>query len=135
MTRTDNKITLVNIEFNLNACKDLTKKEFDALGNTAANFFHFVQAFGNKLKLYDFVNIWMVEERVQDLNSVACGIFQIYFYDSLFNPNENSKIQNKKRLNKRTIETLLNELFVHDDQDTNETTTQQYANENNILLQ
>ena len=135
MTRTDNKITLVNIEFNLNACKDLTKKEFDALGNTAANFFHFVQAFGNKLKLYDFVNIWMVEERVQDLNSVACGIFQIYFYDSLFNPNENSKIQNKKRLNKRTIETSLNELFVHDDQDTNETTTQQYANENNILLQ
>ena len=135
MTRTDNKITLVNIEFNINACKDLTKKEFDALGNTAANFFHFVQAFGNKLKLYDFVNIWMVEERVQDLNSVACGIFQIYFYDSLFNPNENSKIQNKKRLNKRTIETLLNELFVHDDQDTNETTTQQYANENNILLQ
>ena len=135
MTRTDNKITLVNNEFNLNACKDLTKKEFDALGNTAANFFHFVQAFGNKLKLYDFVNIWMVEERVQDLNSVACGIFQIYFYDSLFNPNENSKIQNKKRLNKRTIETLLNELFVHDDQDTNETTTQQYANENNILLQ
>ena len=135
MTRTDNKITLVNIEFNINACKDLTEKEFDALGNTAANFFHFVQAFGNKLKLYDFVNIWMVEERVQDLNSVACGIFQIYFYDSLFNPNENSKIQNKKRLNKRTIETLLNELFVHDDQDTNETTTQQYANENNILLQ
>ena len=135
MTRTDNKITLANIEFNINACKDLTKKEFDALGNTAANFFHFVQAFGNKLKLYDFVNIWMVEERVQDLNSVACGIFQIYFYDSLFNPNENSKIQNKKRLNKRTIETLLNELFVHDDQDTNETTTQQYANENNILLQ
>ena len=135
MTRTDNKITLVNIEFNLNACKDLTKKEFDALGNTATNFFHFVQAFGNKLKLHDFVNIWIVEERVQDLNSVICGIFQIYFCDSLFNPNENSKIQNKKRLKKRTIETLLNEHFVHDDQDTNKTTTQQYANENNILLQ
>ena len=78
--------------------------------------------FGNKLKLRGFVNIWMAEDRAQDLNSVACGILRIYFYDKLFNPNENSKIQDKKRLNKRTVETLLNELFVLDDQDTNEAT-------------
>ena len=53
----------------------------------------------------------MVEDRVQDLNSVTCGVFQIYFYQNLFNPNENSKIQNQERLNKRTIEALLHELF------------------------
>ena len=111
MTRTNNKTTLVNIEFNLNACKNLSKKELDALSDTATNFFHFIQAFGNNLKLRDFVNIWMVEDRVQDLSSVTCGIFQLYFYDNLFNPNENSKIQNFKRLNKRTIEALLNENF------------------------
>ena len=57
------------------------------------------------------------------------------YYDSVFNPNENSKIQDKKQLNKKTIETLLNELFVLDDQDTNETTIQQYANENNLSIQ
>ena len=74
MTRTDNKIFLVNIKFYLNTCKNLTKKELDALSDTATNFFHFVQAFSNKLKLRDFVNIWMVEDRVQDLNSVTCGI-------------------------------------------------------------
>ena len=91
MTRTDNKITLVNIKFSLNACKSLTKKELDTLSNTATNFFHFIQALGNKLKLRDFVNIWVVEDRVQDL----------YFYDNLFNPNKNSKIQDKTRLNKR----------------------------------
>ena len=34
----------------------------------------------------------------------------------------------------KKLETLLNELFVLDDQDTNEATIQQYANENNILL-
>ena len=62
----------------------------------------------------------MKEDRVQDLNSVTCGIFQMNFYDNLFNPNKNSKIQNKKRLNKKTIETLLNELFVLNNQDTNE---------------
>ena len=96
MTRSDNKITLVNIRFNLNACKNLSKKELDALSDTASNFFHFVQDFGNKLKLRDFVNTWMVEDRVQDLDFVTCDIFQIYFCDNLFNPDENSKIQNKK---------------------------------------
>ena len=123
MTKTDNKITLVNIKFNLNACKNLTKKELDVLSDTATNS-SFVQAFGNKLKLRDFVNICIVEDRVQDLNSVTCGIFQMNLYDNLFNPNKNSKIQNKKRLNKKTIETLLNELFVLNNQDTNEVTIQ-----------
>ena len=45
----------------------------------------------------------MVEDRVQDLSSVTCGTFQIYFYDNFFNPDRDSKIQNKKRLNKKTI--------------------------------
>ena len=135
MIRTDNKITLVNVKFNLNACKNLTKREVDALSDTAMNFFHFVQAFGNKLNLCDFVNIWTKEDRVQDLNSETCGIFQIYFYDNLLDRNEDSKIQHKKRLNKRTIETLRNRLFVINDHDTNDATIQQYANENNILLQ
>ena len=84
LTRKDSKVTLVNIEFNLNACKNLSKKELDNLSYTARNVFYFIQSFGNKLKLCDFINIWMVENRIQDLNSVTCGIFQIYFY--LFNP-------------------------------------------------
>ena len=50
----------------------------------------------------------MVEDRVQDLDSSNCGIFQIYFCDNLFNPHENSKIQGNTRFNKKTIETRLN---------------------------
>ena len=125
MTRTDNKITLCKTQFNGNACKNLSKKELDFLNDTATNVFRFVQAFGNKLKLRNFVNIWTVEDRVQDLDSSTCGIFQIYFYDNLFNPDKNSKIQDKTRLNKKTIETLLNELFVLDNQDKNEQTIRQ----------
>ena len=70
--------------YNLNTCKNFKKRELDALSDTTSSFFHFVQAFGNKLKLRDFVNIWMVKNRVQDLNSVTRGVFQIYFYDNLF---------------------------------------------------
>ena len=116
LTMTDNNIALVNNKFNLNVCKNLSKKELDKLSHTARYFFYFVQSFGNKLKLRDFVNIWMVEDRVQDLNFVTYGIFRIYFSHNFFNTDQNSKIQNKKRLNKKTIEILLNELFVLDDQ-------------------
>ena len=48
MTRTDNKITLCKIQFNLNACKNLSKIEINSLSDTATNFFHFIQAFGNQ---------------------------------------------------------------------------------------
>ena len=78
MTGTDNKITLFNILFNINACKKLSADELDALRDTASNFFHFIQAFGNKLKLRNYVNIWMVEDRGQDIDSVTCGISHFY---------------------------------------------------------
>ena len=76
----------------------------------------------------------MVEDRVPDLNSVTFGIFQIYFSDNLFNPDENSKKETKKRLNKKTIETLLHEIFVLDDQETNEVSIRQYVNKKNITI-
>ena len=75
----------------------------------------------------------MVEEKIQDLNSMTCGIFQTYFYDNLFNPDENSKIEDKNQLNKRTIKTLSNERFVLADQKTNEATIRQYAKNTNRL--
>ena len=70
---------------------------------------------------------------VQNLNPVTCGIFQIYFYDNLFNPDKNSKLQDKARLNKNAIETLLNELSVLDNQDKNEETIRQYAANNGVV--
>ena len=42
MTRIDDKITLFNIQFNLNACKNLSENELDALDHTGSNFFHFI---------------------------------------------------------------------------------------------
>ena len=69
------------------------------MSDTASNFFQLIQAFNNKLRLRNFVNLWMVEFRVQNLYSVTCGIFQLYFYNNLLKPNQNSKIQGNARLN------------------------------------
>ena len=51
MTRTDDKITLVNIKFNLNACKKLSKKELGALSDTAMNFFSFCSSFRQQAQI------------------------------------------------------------------------------------
>ena len=100
MDRSDKKITLCKIKFNLGACQNLRKKEIDSLSETATNFFYFVQTFGIKLKLRSFVNIWMVEDQIQDLDSATCGLFQIYFYENLFNPKIDSSIRNDTKLKK-----------------------------------
>ena len=133
MNRTDQKITLCKIKFNLGACKELSKKEIDSLSNTARDFFYFVQVFGIKLKLRSFVNIWMVEDRIQDLDSNSCGIFQLYFYENLFNPDQNSKIQNETKFKKTAVETLLNELFSLDDKE-NEIKMAEYADKLGIEI-
>ena len=71
----------------------------------------------------------MVEDRIQDLDSATYGIFQIHFYENLFNPNEKRKIQDQAKLTKKSVETLLNELFSLDDQVANETKMEAYADE------
>ena len=111
----------------------MSKEEIDSLSDTARDFFYFVQAFGIKLKLRSFVNIWMVEDRIQDLESSTCGIFQLYFYENLFNPDENSKIQNETKLKKTTVETLLNKLFSLDDKE-NEIKMNEYADKLGIEI-
>ena len=57
LTRMNNEITLVDITFSLNACKNLTKNELDDLSDTARELFHFVQSFGDKFKLCHSVNL------------------------------------------------------------------------------
>ena len=39
MTRTDNKLTLSKVHFNLGACKSLSEEEIYSLSDTARNFF------------------------------------------------------------------------------------------------
>ena len=76
----------------------------------------------------------MVEDRVQELDSSTWGIFQLYFYDNLFNPDENIKIQGNTRLNVKTFETLLKEIFTLDNQDKNKQKMQQYAQDIGVTI-
>ena len=82
MTRTDKKltlVTLVNITFSMDVYRNLNKNELNSLRDTALDLFYFVQSFRSKLKIRGFVNLWLVEDQIQDLETVTSEIFQIYF--------------------------------------------------------
>ena len=130
---------LVNMKFSMDAYKNLNKNGLDSLSDTARNFFHFVQSSGNKLEIRGFVNIWLLEDQIQNLGTVTYGIFQIYINDNLFNPDVNSKKRKQqntkqKKLTKATVQTLLKELFVLNNQNKNEGPIEQYAREQNITV-
>ena len=79
----------------------------------AQSVFHLLQQFA-KHKKNNHLNILIFEQPVQDLTSSNCGIFQLYFYKNLFDPNKKSKIINHENFNKQTTEVIFNESFSTD---------------------
>ena len=75
----------------------------------------------------------MVEDRLQDLKTSTCGVFQIYFYKNLFDLGEESKISSESKPTKNTVETLLNEIFTLNDVQ-NELKINEFADEMNITV-
>ena len=60
------------------------------------------------------MNILIQEHPLQDITHSTCRLFQLYFYKTIFNPDERSKTINDETLNKKTIEQVLNETFSAD---------------------
>ena len=60
------------------------------------------------------MNILILENNVEDLLGSTCGLFQLYFYKNLFDPDEKSKILDHENLNKKTLETIIIEIFSTD---------------------
>ena len=63
------------------------------------------------------MNIIILENRIQDLLSSDCGPFQLYFYKNFKEdqiPFEKSGIVEHKNLTIKTLQTVLNEIFVNE---------------------
>ena len=127
MNKKDSKINLTYIEFVPPAYEKIDKNQ---LATTAQDFFHTLDEFSKMHKLKK-VNIYMVDDCLQHLETDTCGIFQLYFYTNLFLPNIKTKIINNKKLTMKTITTLLNELFTLDVSE-NERRVENFAEQLNI---
>ena len=73
----------------------------------------------------------MVDDQLQKIETDTCGIFQLYFYYNLFVTFKNSSIVEDKKLSKKIVEKLLNEIFSLD-RDQNEEIVEAFAKEKDI---
>ena len=104
------KLSLCNMKFCVETWEKMQQKTKTQLTDTAQNLFHLLEQFA-ELKNSYCINILILENTVQSLTSPNCGSFQLYFYKNLFDPDERSKILNHKTLNKRTFQTIINQIF------------------------
>ena len=121
------KINLTYVQFDVQSFLETDKLK---MTKTGQDFFYTLYEFARVHKR-KVVNVCMVDDCLQDLNSDTCGIFQLYFYTNLFLPQPNSKIINNRHLTMKTIATLLNEIFVLDINE-NERRVEEFAREMDI---
>ena len=101
------------------------------LRETTQDLLHLMYEYGKLHNIKDVVTIHAVDDQLQEITSDTCGIFQLYFYYNLFVPYENSSIVDDKKLTKKTVEKILNEIFSFD-RETNEKIMENFAKEKDI---
>ena len=73
----------------------------------------------------------LLDDQLQELTADTCGIFQLYFYKNLFDPVRDSKIIDDEFLIKKTVTTLLNEIF-STNKETNEEEMKLFFRDNDL---
>ena len=88
---TNQKITLCTMKFSTNNWEKLVHTKKKQLTDTAQNAFHLLNEF-SKLKRTNEMNILIVEHPVQEITDSSCGLFELYFYRNIFDPDEKVKL-------------------------------------------
>ena len=114
----DKVINLTYVRFDNGSYKKVNKA---SLTPTAKDFFHSLSEF-SKVHNQKSVDVFMVDDQLQNIKSDICGLFQLYFYMNLVN---------NSTLDLRTINNLLNEIFSKDISQ-NEIIVENFAAEHNI---
>ena len=127
--REDKKITLITLKFSMKEYEKI--KTGHQLRETTQDLLHLMYEYGRLHNINDNVTVHAVDDQLQEIYSDTCGMFQLYFYYNLFVPYENSSIVEDKKLTKKTVEKILNEIFSLD-RETNEKIVENFAKEKDI---
>ena len=85
------KLQLCAMKFCVWTWQKLDQKAKSQLTETAQSLFHLLEQFA-KLKKSNCMNIIILENTIQEIETSTCGQFQLYLYKNLFDPNNKSHI-------------------------------------------
>ena len=108
------KIKLLEITFSVSAYLKLTEKERASISSEAHDLFNLLTGYAHIKDQTEELYLIILENQLQDDNSLTCGNFNLYFLKHLFDPLKTSDVIDCKKLNKTTIEILFNEIFSTD---------------------
>ena len=103
------KITVITLTFSMEEYKKI--KTVNRLSETTQDILHLINEFGKFNSLKEEVRAHFVDDQLRKTETHACGVFQLYFFVNLFNPDENCVVIEDKILTKKAIEKLLNKTF------------------------
>ena len=96
---------VISLTFSMEECKKI--KTVNRLSEKTQDILHLINEFGKLHNLKEEVRVHFVDDQLQKTETNTCGVFQLYFFVNLFNPDENSAIIEDKILTKKkTIEKL-----------------------------
>ena len=86
-------------------------KNVNRLSETMQNILNLINEFSKKHNLKEEVRVHFIDDQLQKTETNTCGVFQLYFFVNLFNPDENSVVIEDKTLKRKNIEKILNEIL------------------------
>ena len=98
INKKDKVINVTYVHFDSYSYKKVNKASLTPI---AKDFFHSLSKF-SKVHNQKSVDVFMVDDQLQNIKSDTCGLFQLYFYMNLFLPKQSSKIVNNRTFCSRT---------------------------------
>ena len=124
---------MVSLKFSIENYDKMSLELKSRLKTTTIDLFHMINEFAKVHNIKKEVTLYLLDDQLQDSNSDSCGFFQFYFYTNIFTSTANSQIINEDKLNKKTLEKLLKEIFILDKEE-NEWKVEKFARENEIYI-
>ena len=91
---------VISLTFSMEECKKI--KTVNRLSEKTQDILHLINEFGKLHNLKEEVRVHFVDDQLQKTETNTCGVFQLYFFVNLFNPDENSAIIEDKILTKKS---------------------------------
>ena len=91
--------------------------EFETIGfdgKTAVGFLDFLTAFAKYNRYRKILNVLVVKDALQELNTSYCAAFCLYLLFNLFSPEGNSTVINERQITHRVVDKLIAELFYNE---------------------